>query len=159
MTLMDSLSSQGIEISSAMSATTIIKYVSSLKSLVPVFPNVFSMINTLQSYVDNYQSAVKALDKAQSVVDNAQSKLNQAKDMYNMILNTPTAYTCPGGLTPKPIVPTSTVAYYAAITAAEQFLDQAEKALEKARKKVQSIENQIEKYKDTFVNKLMSIKV
>lgn len=159
MTLMDSLSAQGIEISPAMAATTIIKYVSSLSTLKLVFPNVFSMIDTLQGYVDNYNSAVKALDKAQGVVDDAQAKLLQAKDMYNKMLNTPTAYTCPGGLTPAPIIPTSTIAYHAAIETAQKFLDQAEQALEKARQKVHSIEDKIENYKDSIVNKLMSIKV
>lgn len=159
MTLMGFLSKQGIEISPDMDATTIIRYVSSLSSLAPVFPNVFSMVNTLQSYVDNYNSAIKALDKAQEVVDNAQGKLVQAKDMYDMILNTPMAYVGAGAgkvaISPLPSLTT----YYAAITAAQKFLDQAEKALEKARNKVKSIETQIEKYKKTIVSKLMSIKV
>lgn len=159
MTLMDSLSMQGIEISPSMAATTIIEYVNSLNSLKSLFPNVFSMINTLQSYVDKYNSAVKALDKAQEVVNNAQAKLEQAKDMYDMILNTPMAYIGAGTGTVSVSPLPSLTTYYAAITAAQKFLDQAEQSLEKARQKVDTINNQIENYKDLVVTKMMSIKV
>lgn len=159
MTLMESLKQQGISVAQNLSASSLIGLLSSLPTLKLTFPNVFSMVDQLQSYLDKYNSAVEALNKARDFVNECEDKLLMAKDMYNKILNTPAAYTCPGGLTPKPIVPTSTITFYAAIETAQQVLEQAKKALEKAEAKVESINNQIENYKGKIVDKLMSVKV
>lgn len=159
MTIFESLKLHGLSLSQNLTTKGLIALMSNLPTYKTLFPEVFSMAETLQDYFDKYESALAALEKAREYVKQCESGVETAKDMYNKILNTPAAYTCPGGLTPKPIVPTATLQFYAAIETAQQILDQANKALDKAEEKVKSINSKIDSYKDKIITKLMTTKV
>lgn len=159
MTIFESLKLQGFSVAQKLPTKGFILLMSNLPTYKALFPDVFSMIDTLQAYFDRYNSAVDALKKAQDFVQECEDGLLKAKDMYNKILNTPAAYTSPGGLTPKPIIPTATITSYAAIETAQQVLDKAKQALAEAEAKVNSLNTQVENYKDKIVNKLMTTKV
>lgn len=159
MTLFDSLAQQGILISQQMDTKTLLSLLTGLPFLQTSFKSVFSMVNQLQSYYDTLLSADATLKKAQDNVKTMQNLLEKAKDAYDMILNTPAAYTGAGvGTVAVSPLPTLT-AYYTAITTAQKNLETAEKALAKAQERVDSIKQKIDNYKDSVVEKLINIKV
>ena len=159
MTLFDSLKQQGILISQKMDTKTLLSLLGGIPFLQNSFKPVFSMVNQLQSYYDTLLSADAILKKAQDNVKTMQNLLEKAKDAYDMILNTPSAYVGAGvGKVAVSPLPTLT-SYYAAITIAQKNLDVAEKALDKAQERVDSIKQKIENYKDSIVQKLINIKV
>lgn len=159
MTLFDSLSKNGISVDSGMDTDYIIKMMSSLPTIMGMFPEVSNMINQLQSYLDNLNTAKQTLQSAREHVESMENNLEKAKDAYNMILNTPTAYEGKGaGTVLVNPLPTLNI-YYTSILSAQKLLEQAEKALDKAEEKVDTLSNTIDSYKEKFVEKLMSIKV
>lgn len=159
MTLFDSLSRHGISVSSSMDTKYIIKMMSKLPTIMGMFPEVSNMVNQLQSYLDKFNAAKQTLQSAREHVESMENNLEKAKDAYNMILNTPTAYVGKGteNVLINPL-PTLNI-YYTSILSAQKLLEQAEKALDKAEEKVDSISNTIDSYKEKFVEKLINIKV
>lgn len=159
MTIFESLKLQGFSVSQNLPTKGLISLMSNIPSYKSLFPDVFSMIDTLQSYLDRYDSAVESLAKARSYVTDCENKLVQAKDLYDKILNTPAAYMGSGAV-PAPVTPLPTLQVtFTGITTAQEILKKAEQALDKAEEKVQSLNTTIENYKDKIVQKLMTTKV
>lgn len=158
MNIQEALKQQGIEVTQNMPTTLMITLLSNIPTFKAMFPGPFAMIDQLQAYLDSLNQAKDALVAAKNKVDMMQANLEKAKDMYDMILNTPTAYVG-NGVGTVAIVPTATVAYYTAIETAQKLLDQAEKALDKAQQKVDTLDAKVENYKEKIVNKFISTKV
>lgn len=159
MNLQESLKAHGLEISNKMPTDVVIGLMGSVPMYRNLFPEVFSMVDTLQNYLDKYNQAKETLAKAQEYVHQCEKGVERAKDLYDKILNTPTAYIGAGvetvAISPLP----SLTAFYTGILTAQQVLEQANKALQKAQDKVDSVDNTIKSYKEKILNKLVTTKV
>lgn len=159
MTLLESLKSQGISVNGNSSTEGMLDLLTNIPMLNSMFPEVMGMVTQLQSYLDSYNNAKASLAKAEDYVNQMDNLLVKAKDAYDQMLNTPTAYAGAGTgtvvITPQPTLQT----FYQAIVIAQKNVDSAQEALKKAKDLVSSIDDTINKYKDSIVSKLMSIKV
>ena len=79
MNLQESLKSYGLELSNKMPTEVVIGMMGSVPTFRSLFPDVFSMVDTLQNYLDKYNAAKEALEKAKEYVKQCEKGVEKAK--------------------------------------------------------------------------------
>lgn len=159
MNLHSSLKSQGIIITEGMDATEIVDIMKSMPTILNSFPEVKAVIDTMQSIWESYLSAVSTLEKLESSLKEAEEHLAMVKDLYDMYLQLPGAYTGTGvgavSINPMPSIQIG----YTTIALAQKALDEAQKLVEQAKSTVLSWQSKIEYQKEKIISKLIDTKV
>lgn len=159
MNLNSALKNSGVTISEKTDTNSFIKVMQSVPYILQLFPDVKNMVDTIASYYNTLLSAESTLKSLQDDLSKAQDVLTKAKDSYDKQLNTPMAYMGKGtgevAINPQPSLSFT----YNVIVQAQNALDVAEDNVQKAIERVEDLKKKIDEAKQTFIKKLMSIKV